>query len=154
MTVTHCAEFTIISLLNIIKNALQLLLQHVILVRLSTPKNTQPIVSTAQTCMQNYKNCLISYYLGYRFNFREYETSLKIIVQDKETQTLISFFFGLFFPFILSVSLLQLPLGGYFSYKATFFGSYSHKHSLNWTRSATEAGKPGFDPALLIQNTT
>lgn len=59
MTVTHYAEFTIISLLNIIENALQLLLQHVILVRLSTPKNTQPIVSAAQTCMLNYKNCLI-----------------------------------------------------------------------------------------------
>lgn len=97
MTVTHHAEFTIISLLNIIENALQLLLHHIILVRLSAPKNTQPIVSTAQTCMLNYKNCPISYYLGYRFNFMEYETSLKITVQqDKETN--IHLFFCLFFP--------------------------------------------------------
>lgn len=86
MTVRHHAELTIISLLNIIENALQLLWQHVLLVRLSAPKNTQPFVSTAQTCMLNYKNCPISHYLGYRFNFTEYETSLKIIVQqDNET---------------------------------------------------------------------
>lgn len=75
-----------VSLLNIIENALQLLLQHIILVRLSAPKNTQPIVSTAQTCKLSYKNCPISYHLGYRFNFTEYETTLKIFVQqDKET---------------------------------------------------------------------
>lgn len=113
MTVTHCAELTIISLLNIIKNALQLLLQHVILVRLSIPENTQPIVSKAQTCMQNYKNCLISYYLGYRFNFREYETSLKIIVQDKETQTFISFFF-VFFSLYIKCEPTTTPSGRIF----------------------------------------
>lgn len=137
--VTCDGEFTSIFLLNVFhqESISASFVTHVILVKLSAPQNTQPIVSTAlQACMLNYINCPISYHLGYRFHFMGYETSVKIITQwDREALSMVSLVFLLVvvvvvFLFcvcvllllfsILSVSLLHFLLGRCFSHRAKF----------------------------------